>query len=33
MADDNTPDDEQGTGATPDDEQASSTDDALPRKA
>ncbi|MFT2693380.1 DNA gyrase subunit A [Clavibacter zhangzhiyongii] len=32
MADDNTPDDEQGTGATPDDEQASSTDDALPQE-
>ncbi|MBM7412217.1 DNA gyrase subunit A [Clavibacter michiganensis] len=32
MADDNTPDDEQGTGATPDDEQAASTDDALPQE-
>jgi DNA gyrase subunit A len=32
MADDNTPDDEQGTGATPDDEQAPSTDDALPQE-
>ncbi|MBF4621546.1 DNA gyrase subunit A [Clavibacter sp. VKM Ac-2542] len=32
MADDNTPDDKQGTGATPDDEQASSTDDALPQE-
>jgi DNA gyrase subunit A len=32
MADDNTPDDEQGTGATPDDEQASSTGDALPQE-
>ncbi|WP_435080444.1 DNA gyrase subunit A [Clavibacter michiganensis] len=32
MADDNTPDDEQGTGATPDDEQASTTDDALPQE-
>ncbi|MBF4617929.1 DNA gyrase subunit A [Clavibacter sp. VKM Ac-2873] len=32
MADDNTPDDEQGTGATPDDEQASSIDDALPQE-
>ncbi|RIJ19629.1 DNA gyrase subunit A [Clavibacter nebraskensis] len=31
MADDNTPDDEQGTGATPDDEQAPSTGDALPQ--
>ncbi|WP_174775870.1 DNA gyrase subunit A [Clavibacter capsici] len=31
MADDITPDDEQGAGATPDDEQASSTDDALPQ--
>ncbi|OUE19700.1 DNA gyrase subunit A [Clavibacter michiganensis] len=32
MADDNTPDDEQGTGATPDDEQAPSTGDALPQE-
>jgi DNA gyrase subunit A len=32
MADDITPDDEQGTGATPDDAQASSTDDALPQE-
>ncbi|WP_317232089.1 DNA gyrase subunit A [Clavibacter capsici] len=32
MADDITPDDEQGAGATPDDEQASSTDDALPQE-
>ncbi|WP_317228916.1 DNA gyrase subunit A [Clavibacter sp. MX14-G9D] len=32
MADDITPDDEQGTGATPDDEQVSSTDAALPQE-
>ncbi|MFS4505018.1 DNA gyrase subunit A [Clavibacter sp. Sh2141] len=32
MADDITPDDEQGTGATPDDAQAPSTDDALPQE-
>ncbi|AWF96890.1 DNA gyrase subunit A [Clavibacter michiganensis] len=32
MADDKTPDDEQGTGATPDDEQAPSTGDALPQE-
>ncbi|OUE19051.1 DNA gyrase subunit A [Clavibacter michiganensis] len=32
MADDTTPDDEQGTGATPDDGQAASTDDALPQE-
>ncbi|MFT2750417.1 MULTISPECIES: DNA gyrase subunit A [Clavibacter] len=32
MADDTTPDDEQGTGATPDDAQAPSTDDALPQE-
>ncbi|MDQ0744805.1 DNA gyrase subunit A [Clavibacter sp. B3I6] len=32
MADDITPDDEQGAGATPDDAQAPSTDDALPQE-